>query len=78
MRDVDVDDSVELIIEDDYIMAIRVNGKSYLDLEGSFQKQKNNEFLGYCFGGICMLVSCMIFSTLITVKKNRRSKGHKR
>ena len=78
LQDVAVGDPTELILQEDNIVAIRINEKSYLDLEDSLKKQKDNHALGYCLGAGFIVISVFAFSTLVTVRRGGRSKNRKR
>jgi hypothetical protein len=77
LQEVAIGDPMELILDDDGVVAIRVNGKSYLNLEDSLKKQRNNNVAGYYLGGGFIAISVFAFSTLITVRRGRRSKKRK-
>lgn len=78
LQEVAVGDLIQLTLQEDSIVSIRTNGKSYLNLEDSLEKQENNNVAGYFLGGVFIAISIFAFSTLITVRKGRRSKKRRR
>ena len=78
LQEVAVGDSIQLTLQEGEIVSIRTNGKSYLNLEDSLEKQENNNVAGYFLGGGFIAISIFAFSTLITVRKGRRSNKRRR
>ena len=74
LQEVAVGDPIELTLQEGEIVSIRTNGKSYMNEEDSLEKQQNNTAMGYYLGGGLILISFFSFSTLINVKRSRRSK----
>ena len=77
LQEVAVGDPIELTLQEGEIVSIRTNGRSYMHREDSLEKQQNNTVLGYYLGGGLIVVSLLAFSTLINVRRGRRSKKHK-
>ena len=77
LQEVVVGDPIELTLQEGEIVSIRTNGRSYMHKADSLEKQQNNTVLGYYLGGGLIVVSLLAFSTLINVRRGRRSKKHK-
>ena len=77
LQEVAVGDPIELTLQEGEIVSIRTNGRSYMHRADSLEKQQNNTVLGYYLGGGFIVVSLLAFSTLINIRRGRRSKKHK-
>ena len=71
LDEVNIGDPIKLTLDDDYIVSIDANGKSYLDFEYALSEYHDNLIVGYCVGCAFLLVSVIAFSTLITIKKGK-------
>ena len=69
LDEVNIGDPIKLTLDDDYIVSIDANGKSYLDFEDASSEYHKNLIVGYCVGSAFLLVSIIAFSTLIAIKK---------
>ena len=78
LQEVAVGDPIELTLQEGEIVSIRTNGRSYMHKADSLEKQQNNTVLGYYLGGGFIVVSLLAFSTLINIRRGRRSKKHRR
>ena len=78
LQEVAVGDSIQLTLQEGEIVSIRTNEKSYMNKADSLTKQRNNSVMGYCIGGGFIVISILAFSTLITVRKGRRSNKRRR
>ena len=78
LQEAAVGDPIELTLQEGEIVSIRTNGKSYMNEEDSLEKQRNNTVTGYCIGGIFIVGSLLAFSSLIEVRRGRRSKKRRR
>jgi hypothetical protein len=59
-----------LIIENNYhIISINSNGKSYLKIEDTLNRDISNRILGCFIGCVCVSVAVICFLTLIKIKK---------
>ena len=73
LNEVSKGDSVELIVEKNYyILSIRSNGKSYLKIEDTLNKDRQNMILGCFIGAMYAGLSVICFLTLI----KKRYKKH--
>ena len=77
LQEVAVGDPIELTLQEGEIVSIRTNGRSYMHKADSLEKQQNNTVLGYYLGGGFIVVSLLAFSTLINIRRGRRSKKHR-
>ena len=78
LQEVAVGDPIELTLQEGEIVSIYTNGRSYMYKADSLEKQQNNTVLGYYLGGGFIVVSLLAFSTLINIRRGRRSKKHRR
>ena len=70
LSEVSEGDTVELIIENNYhVLSINSNGKSYLKIEDTLNRDISNRILGCFIGCVCVSVAVICFLTLIKIKK---------
>ena len=65
---VSVGDEIELTLDGQDIVAIKVDGRSYLALEDALKEKRDNSIVGYVLGSVFVLFSLAAVSTQFTVR----------